>query len=114
MPGLASIGPRFGGDFFVDARWTLTHSAISTKASGVTRRYPDIDKRIGTRLRSLRLDRGLSLDAMAATVGVAYQQIQKYESGENRIAAATLHVVATAFETPIAWFFESETVEKKL
>lgn len=80
----------------------------------VTRRYPEIDRQIGQRLRRVRHERNISLDALASMIGVSYQQIQKYESGENRIAAATLHVVATAFETPIAWFFESETVEKKL
>jgi transcriptional regulator with XRE-family HTH domain len=46
----------------------------------------DVDKQIGLRLRLLRVDRGLSQQALGDKLGVTFQQIQKYENGSNAIA----------------------------
>lgn len=56
-----------------------------------------IDVEIGGRLRSLRTGRRISLEALGASIGVTYQQIQKYETGANRVAAATLVRIAAVF-----------------
>ncbi|MEO1138602.1 MAG: helix-turn-helix transcriptional regulator [Pseudomonadota bacterium] len=54
------------------------------------------DAEIGTRIRTLRKALGLTQTELADTIGVRFQQIQKYENGSNRIAASTLNQVAEA------------------
>lgn len=55
-----------------------------------------IDIRLGARLRVERQLRGLSQIAVAEQVGIAYQQVQKYERGKNRISAGRLIALAAA------------------
>lgn len=50
----------------------------------------EFDLSLGRRLRSLRHLRGLSLVELGGLVGITYQQLQKYETGENRIPASRL------------------------
>lgn len=54
------------------------------------RRLCATDLIIAGNLRRLRLERGLSQDNIAALLGVSYQQVQKYESGANRISLPRL------------------------
>lgn len=72
------------------------------------RRATDVDAQIGAQIRRLRIERGLSQDAMGELLGVTYQQLHKYERGINRLSAArllhllsTLQVDATAFVAAI-------------
>lgn len=68
---------------------------------------PDpIDVHVGARLRLLRAARRLSLEELGRRVGVTYQQIQKYETGANRISASTLFRLAQTFEMSPLYFFE--------
>lgn len=68
---------------------------------------PDpIDVHVGARLRLLRTARRLSLEELGRRVGVTYQQIQKYETGANRISASTLYRLAQTFEMSPTYFFE--------
>jgi transcriptional regulator with XRE-family HTH domain len=66
-----------------------------------------IDAAIGNRLRALRQARALTLDQVAAQVGVRAQQVQKYETGQNRISAGRLLDFARLFQVPLGSFFES-------
>ena len=66
-----------------------------------------IDLAIGSRLRTLRQARALTLGQVAAQVGVRAQQVQKYETGQNRIAAARLPDFARLFGVPPGAFFET-------
>lgn len=66
-----------------------------------------IDVAIGSRLRTLRQARALTLDQVAVRVGVRAQQVQKYETGQNRIAAARLLDFARLFGVPLSAFFET-------
>lgn len=74
--------------------------------NGVATTLAAIDRFLGTRLRQLRLDHGLSQDALARRCGVAYQQLAKYERGENAISAARLFLIAEALGTTPATFYE--------
>lgn len=65
-----------------------------------------IDIHVGKRLRQQRKAKGLTQSGLAEMLGVTYQQIQKYESGSNRIAAGRLQALAGALEVPVAFFFE--------
>ena len=66
-----------------------------------------IDAEIGRRLRAVRRMRGLSMEQVAARIGVAYQQIQKYEAGSNRISASRLFELARLLDVPVGAFFEN-------
>jgi transcriptional regulator with XRE-family HTH domain len=54
----------------------------------------EIDVVIGARIRAVRLERGFSQGDVANGIGITFQQLQKYETGKNRIAAATLAALA--------------------
>jgi transcriptional regulator with XRE-family HTH domain len=71
-------------------------------------RAPDsvIDAHIGRKIRRRRRQLGLTQHQLAMACGVRFQQIQKYESGTNRIAASRLWKIAHAMETPLLDFFE--------
>jgi transcriptional regulator with XRE-family HTH domain len=73
-----------------------------TKASAEERRVSH--RRLGTRLRSARKHAGLSQTAVAQMFRLSYQQWQKYESGENRISAVTLHMFAGILNIDVGWF----------
>lgn len=64
------------------------------------------DAEIGKRVRTLRLQRGLSQTKLADALGVTFQQVQKYEKGVNRISAGRLLRIAEILTVPIAFFFE--------
>lgn len=65
-----------------------------------------IDKKIGQRVRSRRLEIGMSQERLAELLGVTFQQVQKYEKGVNRIAASRLHDIGASLDMPVARFFE--------
>ncbi len=65
-----------------------------------------IDKKLGQRVRTRRLEIGMSQERLAELLGVTFQQVQKYEKGVNRIAASRLHDIAASLDMPIARFFE--------
>lgn len=70
--------------------------------SGAEAGTASIDRAIGARLRARRVALGLSQDQLAQALGVSYQQVQKYENGSNRIAAARLVVLAERLKTTVA------------
>lgn len=43
---------------------------------------------------------------LAQSVGIRFQQIQKYESGANRVSASRLWDLAKALDIPVSFFFE--------
>lgn len=55
----------------------------------------EIDRLIGKQIRYLRCQQGRSLAAIADKIGVSYQQLQKYETGSNRISVVRLWQIAT-------------------
>jgi transcriptional regulator with XRE-family HTH domain len=71
------------------------------------RSVSSVDKHIGMRIRVRRIERGVSQERLADAIGVTFQQIQKYEKGVNRVAAATLMRIAKALEAPIVEFMEN-------
>jgi transcriptional regulator with XRE-family HTH domain len=71
------------------------------------KKTPDsVDRHVGARLRMQRLFRGMSQEKLGVTLGVTFQQIQKYEKGVNRIGASRLQQLARALEVSPAFFFE--------
>lgn len=64
-----------------------------------------IDRYIGRRLGERRRAVGLTQSQLAEYLGIRPQQIQKYESGLNRIAAGQLYELGRILEVPIAYFY---------
>jgi transcriptional regulator with XRE-family HTH domain len=65
-----------------------------------------VDQHIGDKIRVRRTELGLTQEQLAAALEISYQQIQKYESGSNRISAARLFGLARRMDVPIAYFFD--------
>ena len=64
-----------------------------------------VDQHIGKRMQLRRTMLGLSLKDLANICGVTFQQIQKYETADNRISASRLFEIGTAMQTPVSFFF---------
>ncbi|WP_262691129.1 helix-turn-helix domain-containing protein [Kordiimonas aestuarii] len=65
-----------------------------------------IDKHVGRRLRDRRRTLDLSQQDIANILGISYQQVQKYESGLNRISAGRLYLLAHIMQTTVGYFYE--------
>ncbi len=65
-----------------------------------------VDVHVGQRLRLRRSLMGMSQERLGETLGLTFQQIQKYERGANRIGASRLFAISLALKVPVAWFFE--------
>ena len=65
-----------------------------------------IDLYVGKRLRQRRRLLGLTQQKLADEVSIRFQQIQKYESGANRISASRLWSLSKALDVPVAYFFD--------
>lgn len=64
-----------------------------------------LDKIIGRNLQELRALRQLTQQQVAQALGITFQQIQKYESGVNRVSAARLYELHLYFNVPLERFF---------
>jgi transcriptional regulator with XRE-family HTH domain len=65
-----------------------------------------IDIHVGLQVRLRRKALKISQERLADSLGLTFQQVQKYERGANRISASKLYEIARALRVPIAWFFE--------
>ena len=68
-----------------------------------------VDLHIGQRVRHRRWLLGMTQQQLAQSVGIRFQQIQKYESGANRVSASRLWDLAQALDIPVSFFFEGLT-----
>ncbi|MBY0297747.1 MAG: helix-turn-helix domain-containing protein [Methylobacterium sp.] len=66
----------------------------------------EVDRLVGIRITALRKAKGLSQTALGNAVGVTFQQVQKYEKGQNRVGAGRLREIARLLEVPVSAFFE--------
>lgn len=71
-----------------------------------------VDLFVGKRLRQRRRLLGLTQQQLASEVNIRFQQIQKYESGANRISASRLWAIARALDVPVAYFFDGLNGER--
>ena len=65
-----------------------------------------VDKNVGKRLRQRRVELGMSQQALGEVLGLSFQQIQKYESGANRIAASRLYDICRSLDVEVNFFFD--------
>ncbi len=71
------------------------------------------DVALGKVLRAERKAQNKSLEEVASAVGISYQQIQKYESGANRITVQTLLKISNFLDVPIYRFFRLSNLSNK-
>lgn len=66
----------------------------------------EVDVHIGSRVKQRRVQLDISQQKLSDAIGVTFQQLQKYESGQNRISASRLFQLSKSLEVPISYFFE--------
>jgi transcriptional regulator with XRE-family HTH domain len=85
--------------------WRIMHKHSDSQ------RHSTIDVHIGSRLRLRRTLVGLTQNKLATVLGVTFQQVQKYESGANRVSGSRLYDLASALDIPVSFFFDGVPVE---
>ena len=65
-----------------------------------------VDIHVGKRVRQRRWMIGMTQQQLAERVGIKFQQIQKYETGMNRVSASRLWDIAHALDAPVPFFFD--------
>jgi transcriptional regulator with XRE-family HTH domain len=65
-----------------------------------------IDKHVGSRVRMRRLMLNMSQTVLADSLGLTFQQVQKYEKGSNRVSASRLQHMCQILQVPVSFFFE--------
>jgi len=65
-----------------------------------------VDVHVGKRIRHRRWMVGMTQQQLAEQVGIKFQQIQKYETGMNRVSASRLWDISEALSVSVAFFFD--------
>jgi transcriptional regulator with XRE-family HTH domain len=65
-----------------------------------------VDEHVGERVRQRRAELGLTQHDLAQALGISYQQVQKYETGANRVSSGRLYEIAHKLEVDISHFFD--------
>jgi transcriptional regulator with XRE-family HTH domain len=65
-----------------------------------------VDTHVGSRVRLRRMLLGMSQERLGESMGLTFQQVQKYEKGVNRIGASRLFQISKILDVPIQFFFE--------
>ncbi|KQI67350.1 Cro/Cl family transcriptional regulator [Loktanella sp. 3ANDIMAR09] len=73
----------------------------------------EVDVHVGKRIRHRRWMLGTTQQQLAEAVGIKFQQIQKYETGMNRVSASRLWDISKVLEVPVAFFFEGIDLEEQ-
>jgi DNA-binding XRE family transcriptional regulator len=102
MSDVLRASSQLTGTSFPPSSSTLSRNLAMKKP-----RSPNwIDKHLAEQIRGLRLAAEMSQASLGQELGVTFQQIQKYESGKNRLSAARLYEICQIFDVPIASMFE--------
>jgi len=70
------------------------------------RRPNPVDLHVGGRVRMRRKPLGVSQEQLADSLGLTFQQVQKYERGANRVSASKLYEIAKTLQVPVSFFFD--------
>ncbi len=65
-----------------------------------------LDAHVGSRVRLRRTLLGMSQEKLAESLGITFQQVQKYERGVNRVGASRLYDLSRILDVPVGFFFE--------
>ena len=70
-----------------------------------------IDAAVGGQVRLRRILLGMSQEVVSLSLGLTFQQLQKYEHGTNRISGSRLYQLGTILHCPVSYFFETVDIE---
>jgi transcriptional regulator with XRE-family HTH domain len=70
-----------------------------------------IDQHVGERIRLRRTEMGHTQEQLAAALEVSYQQVQKYETGANRISAGRIFEIARELGVDVSYFFHGLEID---
>ena len=65
-----------------------------------------VDEYVGEQIRRRRTVLGLTQEQLASALKISYQQVQKYETGANRVSAGRLFEIAQHLDVGVAYFFD--------
>lgn len=65
-----------------------------------------VDAYVGERIRDRRTSLGLTQEHLASALQISYQQVQKYETGANRVSAGRLFELARILDIDVSYFFD--------
>jgi transcriptional regulator with XRE-family HTH domain len=77
-----------------------------TKELELDRTPNPVDRHVGLRIRLRRKELGVSQERLADSIGLTFQQVQKYERAANRVSASKLWEMARVLKTSISYFYE--------
>ena len=89
-----------------------SYNSVNKRAEQTIMKHP-VDVHVGKRVRHRRWMVGMTQQQLGDIVGIKFQQIQKYETGMNRISASRLWDIAQALGVSISFFFEGFDEEDK-
>jgi transcriptional regulator with XRE-family HTH domain len=87
-----------------DLRMARPDQALGTEKE-IGRPSP-IDVHVGSRIRLRRTLMGMSQERLGESLGLTFQQVQKYERGVNRVGASRLFDLSRVLDVPISFFFD--------
>ena len=90
-----------------------TNATAPARSAQPGRQAEEVDRHIGRRIRHRRQLLGLSQQELGARMGVTYQQVFKYETGQKRVAAAQLYALAAVLAVEIGYFYEGYGEESR-
>jgi transcriptional regulator with XRE-family HTH domain len=76
------------------------------KSETLERSPNPVDRHVGLRIRMRRKELGISQERLAESIGLTFQQVQKYERAANRVSASKLWEMSRALSTNISYFYE--------
>ena len=89
---------------------------MSTKTTPSTKESPasfnkkmlenHVDGKVGFRIKLRRGMLRLTQEELAKKLGITFQQVQKYETGKDRVSSSRLWDLANALDVPVSFFFE--------
>lgn len=78
-----------------------------------TRYEEEFNKALGFRLMTLRQSHKMSQESLGIRLGIKYQQIQKYESGQVRMPPERIAACSRILSVPIEYFFGTDSEAKQ-
>jgi transcriptional regulator with XRE-family HTH domain len=64
------------------------------------------DRHVGRQIATARVQSDVSQAQLARSIGISFQQLQKYENARNRVSASMLYEIARSLDVPVSRFFE--------
>lgn len=68
-------------------------------------------REIGATIKKRRTALRMSQERLAEILEVSYQQIQRYENGQNRLNVENIQCIAAALEVPVTFFFNPQNLK---